>query len=107
MTESIAEHVIDIYGSTKETPVTVEIELLYVSINELEKTIKNYIDDTIYIWESIIVPFMNSGDCLTLQKLNETQYSSFSDFMCSQKTYKFMMISYSRLTERLKYLIGS
>jgi hypothetical protein len=107
MSESVTEHIIDVHEHKPETPITIEIGLLTTTINELEKTIDYYIDDSMYIWDTVFVPFMNSGDCLTLQNLNETKCSSFIDFMTSQRTYKLMMISHGRLTERLNYLLGT
>lgn len=84
--------------------IALEYDTTYATLKGVIDTMNKYINDAIMIWNTEIVPFMNSNDCYVLDKLNNRDYNKFIEFMKTQKTYKLMTISKQRLEQRLDYL---
>jgi hypothetical protein len=77
-----------------------QLDNLCVMISELENTIREYTEDVRTIWDNVVVPFLSSGDCMTLGNLTTSDYHKFLAFMLSQKTNRIMVSSHARLLEQ-------
>lgn len=84
--------------------IAVEYDTTYIALKEIIDTMNKYINDTLMIWNTEIIPFMDSNDCYVLDKLNNNDCDKFIDFMKTQKTYTLMTIAKHRLEQRLEYL---
>jgi len=78
----------------------VPLDSLCVMISELENTIRDYTEDVRAIWDNVVVPFLSSGDCMTLGNLTASDYHKFLAFMLNQKTNRIMVSSHARLLEQ-------
>ncbi len=96
----------NINNNVNQTTMNDEIMILDEVIQTLEQTMDKYIDDVEMIWDMRLVPFINSNDCLTLGKLNDSDFLKFLNFMLEQKTFKLMSISHKRLNSRKNYLLS-
>jgi len=83
-----------------------EINIIDNTLNSLQESICQYIDDSRDIWNEQLRTFIQSSDCNTLQRMTEYDENAFIIFMTTQKTYRLMMIAKSRLNKRKEYLIG-
>jgi hypothetical protein len=84
-----------------------EINLIEAVINTLETTIEKYVDDVRNIWDEVIVPFMESADCATMEYLQGSDCRKFMNFMTKQKTYCIMVGSHKRLMKKKAYLLST
>lgn len=94
---------IDINALYKKTP-NVEIKRIDKTLEKLSETTYKYMLHVKVLWEAEIEPFLNSPDCLILEKLSPMNYDRFLDFMCEQKTFRLMMTAQKRLMARREYL---
>lgn len=96
---------LDLY-SLKSAKIVEEIELIDKTLIELRQNLYKYIDDSREIWDEQISGFLQSDDCNTLHYLSQNEGDKFIHFMVTQKTFKLMMISETRLNKRRKYLVN-
>lgn len=82
-----------------------EIEKHQNIIEELEGDIEKYIENCQRVWNSHIVPFINSSDCTTIKYLKENDFHKFLTVMTEHKEYKIMQTSLKRLNAKLEYLM--
>lgn len=80
-----------------------DIDKLYDVIEKLEYDIDRYVNHCETMWSEYVIPFINSGDCLTITKLDTGDSHKFLDFMLGHKEYKLMRISLARLYDKLNY----
>lgn len=85
--------------------INAEFENLDIAIDNLYMEMNRYENNVLYIWEEIIIPFINSSDCLTLQYLTNNHYKNFLHFMLKQSTYTLMEITMDRLIDRKYHLL--
>lgn len=91
----------DIHKHTTQT----ELDRIDRAIQTLTNTMTRYIEDVIAIWDQEFKPFIESVDCRIFRPdIDSSNYRDFLNFMCEQKTFKFMIIAYKRLLMRRKYL---
>lgn len=83
-----------------------ELEAIDLAMLSLCGEIQKYLDDSKNLWDNVFVPFIDTRDCMTLQKLSKNDYRVFLNFMSTQKVYRIMMISKARLERRKKYLLS-
>lgn len=81
-----------------------ELMSIGASIHHLNKSMQKYIDDSKYLWDETVLPFIESADCNTLHNLRHDDYDKFIKFMMEQHTYKLMIESKKRLIKRKEYL---
>ena len=81
-------------------------EIYYINdaLNQLENSMDKYIDNVKYIWDSSIIPFMDSGDCMVFDNLTDKDFSKFIEFFMKQRTYTKMLETYRRLINRKEFL---
>lgn len=74
------------------------------AIYDLELSMNRYMDNVIEIWKTLIVPFMNSSDCLTLHYTSDTDYDKFIALMMKHDLYVKMVNMHKSLIARRKYI---
>lgn len=81
-------------------------ELVYIdnALSKLHESMYKYLEDVKMIWDTELVKFMNSQDCLILQNLSHYDYNKFVDFMTSQKTFKSMLSAQNGLLKRKEFI---
>lgn len=82
-----------------------EIDVIDLTIASINKMMQKYINDAKEIWNITFVSFIDSSDCVTLQKMSSFDLTAFSDFMKTQKPFELMEISRTRLIKRKQYLM--
>ena len=96
----------DTYQSDNYNPID-ELTLIDLTLKHLELTMNKYLDDVHQIWETEIVPFINSPECLVFRYLGERDFSKFLNFMLTQNTYKLIVLAKQRLGRRKMYIIST
>jgi len=81
-----------------------EIYNINNALNELESTMYKYKTNVKKIWDTNLIPFMNSGDCMVFDNIIDKDYDKFVNFFMKQKTYVIMLETYERLIRRKNYL---
>jgi len=89
----------------KQTPCD-EITIIDLTLEHLEITMNNYLDDVHQIWETEMIPFINSPDCLVFKYLGERDFDKFLNFMLTQDTFKLIIIAQERLKKRKNYIMN-
>lgn len=82
-----------------------ELALIDSTLEHLEITMNQYLDDVHQIWELEFIPFLNSPECMVFKYLGEHDFKKFLNFMLTQDTFKLIKIAQSRLKKRRMILI--
>lgn len=91
-----------VYANSNEP--TNEICQIDNALDDVQKSMSNYINNVNSLWHKIIHPFIQSTDCVTLGKLTSYDYDKFLGFMMKQNTYRMMEISFNDLLKRKEYI---
>lgn len=94
---------LDIKTLYKRTP-QVEIRRIDKTLEQLSNTMYKYILDAKALWDTEIGSFIESTDCLILDKLTPNDHREFIDFMCEQRTFRLMQTAHKRLSIRRAFL---
>lgn len=97
----------EIRGSNDELEPIDELVLIDLTIQHLEITMNKYLDDVHQIWDTEVVPFINSPECLVFKYLGERDFGKFLNFMLQQDTFKLITLAQQRLRKRKKYIIDN
>jgi hypothetical protein len=81
-----------------------EIKLIDNTLANLADSMYKYIHNVKDLWNTEMKPFIESTDCLILEKLSSSDYYKFIDYMCEHKVYRLMVTSQKRLIARRSYL---
>ncbi len=84
-----------------------ELSLINTTLGHLEITLNKYLDDVHELWEMVMVPFLNSPECLVFKYLGECDFKKFLEFMLTQDTFKLISLSQCRLKKREKFIINT
>lgn len=94
---------VDINALFRKTPEA-EIQRIDKALTHLSEMMHGYVLDAKEMWDTEIGPFIDTTDCMILDKLTPRNYNLFLDFMMEQKTYRLMQVAQKRLVTRRTYL---
>lgn len=82
-----------------------ELDMINTALIDLDNEIAKYHNNVLHIWKNKIVPFMDSTDCVTLNKLTDRDYDKFLELMMRQSSFKYMINSRQNLVNRQQYIL--
>jgi len=81
-----------------------ELTRLDNAIENLQEAMYQYVTNVNEIWNNLMIPFLQSTDCLTLNKLTKYDDDKFLKFMMKQNAYKYMENSFNKLLKRRQHI---
>jgi hypothetical protein len=79
-----------------------EYENALHALVHVENEIQRYEDMVYDLWYETVLPFIESCDCNTMQKLDRNSYMKFFNLMADHEIYRELMNAQMVLTRRLR-----
>jgi hypothetical protein len=83
-----------------------ELNQIDQTMDNLMNEIERYFGVAHFIWDNVLVTFMNSDDCNIFQYISDDDFWIFEKYMESRPIYSIMMASVERLRMREAFLLG-
>jgi len=79
-----------------------EYDLLTEALNNVERSISRYVDLLDSIWNTRIIPFIESDDCTIMERVNRSDSRNFYTMMYNQPIYIEMTDSRKKIQNKLE-----